>query len=208
MRRRSFLKRSLVVGIAASGGAAFLATRENRELPAPTGELFVLDEISFGVLALFAARILPIGPADPVKIAHDIDASLRFTSPEAQADMRMVLGVLENALSGVFTRYSATLFSELDDEGRDFAIRRWGSSPVSMLRGATASLRKLCVGVFYAPLDHAMAIGYKGPPFEKPAPPPIEARKPLSPPYVRKVAGAAEALGGTRTATTADGADR
>lgn len=200
MRRRTFLKRSLIVGVAAGGGATFLATRSSRELPSPTGPLHVLDEISFGVLALFAARILPIEAADPRRIAHDIDSSLRYTTPEAQADMRLVLGVLENGLSGVFTRYSATLFSELDDEGRELAMKRWGSSPVGLLRGATASLRKLCLGVFYAPLDNAKAIGYRGPIFEKPVPPPIEAREPLSPPYVRKTP---DSLQNTATSSSA-----
>lgn len=198
MHRRAFLKRSLIVGVAAGGGATFLATRKNRELPAPTGELYVLDDVSFGVLAVFAARILPIAPADPVQIAHDVDASLRYAAPEAQEDLRLVIAVLENGLSGVFTRGSATLFSELDAEGRDLAIERWSHSPVAMLRGATHALRKLCLGVFYAPVENAKAIGYLGPHWDKPIPWPIEARKPLSPPYQPK-----SKLAPTDTATTA-----
>lgn len=208
VHRRTFLKRSLVVGVAAGGGATFLATRSNRELPRPTRELYVLDEVAFGVLACFAERILPIEPADPRWIAHEIDRSLRFVSPEAQADTVLVLNVLENSLSGVFTRLSATLFSDLEPEGRDHAISRWGASPVGMLAGATNSLRKLCLGVFYGPLDNAKAIGYPGPRWEVPAPKALEARAPISKPYVpkpqREAAAPAEDTPTTETATAAE----
>lgn len=187
-----------MLGVAAGGGATFLATRENRQLPSPTGALHSLDEISFGVLTLFAERILPFEAADHVAIAHEIDAALRFTSPESQEDLRLVLSVLENSLSGVFTRGSATLFSELDPEGRDRAIERWGDSPISTLRGAANAMRKLCLGVFYSSLENAMAVGYKGPLWDKPLPSAIRARAPLSPPYRPARKDPADSAGGVQ----------
>lgn len=194
-----------MVGVAATGGAAFLGLRKNRELPAPTEALFVLDPISFGILVKFAERILPIEPADPIWVAHAVDGALRYASPEAQADLCLVLGVLENSLSGVFTRLNTTLFSELDADGRDIAIGRWGESPGTMLRGATNSLRKLCLGAFYAPLPNAMEIGYLGPPFQKPRPAPIEATKPLSKPYrAGQYSLQAPEPSGTQTSTQAE----
>lgn len=208
VQRRSFLKRSLIFGAAAVGGGAYLGLQSNRELPRPTRQLHVLDPVSFGVLVRFAERILPLEPADPRWVAHEVDGALRYASPEAQADLRLVLGVLENSLSGVFTRFNATLFSELDADARDIAISRWGDSPVAMLRGATNSLRKLCLGAFYAPLGHAKAIGYLGPPFDKPRPKPIEARQPLSAPYRRGQylpAPNSEATEGTTSSTTSEG---
>lgn len=186
MLRRSFIKGGLLAGVGAIGAAGYLGTRKNSELPSPTQPLYVLDEIAFGVLVHFARRIVPLEPADPKWIAHTVDHGLQYATPEAQADLQLVLAVLENSLSGVFTRFNATLFSELDADAGYIAITRWGNSPVAMLAGATASLRKLCLGSFYGPIENAMAIGYPGPPFDKPEPEPISARKALSKPYQPK----------------------
>lgn len=171
-------------GGATVAGAGYLGIQSGSALPAPTGPLHVLDAPSFGVLAVFAGRILPFEGADPIWVAHRVDGSLQYATPEAQADLQLVLGVLENALSGLLTRGQATLFSELTAEGKDLAIQRWGHSSVAMLRGATNSLRKLCLGNFYAPLENAKGIGYPGPPFSKPEPAPVTARGRLSKPYV------------------------
>lgn len=185
MDRRTFIKRSLLAtGAAGAAGAAALGFDESEALVPPRAPLHVLDETSFGVLVAMAARIVPVEGADPVQIAHDVDASLRYTTPEAGADTRLVLAVLENGLSGLLTRGSATLFSELTPEGRDEALRRWGDSSIAMLRGATNSLRKLCLGVHYASLEHARALGYPGPIFEKPDPGPLSARAAISKPFV------------------------
>lgn len=172
------------------GGAAYLGVSQGTALPVPRQALHTLEPVPFGVLALVAGRVLPFEGADPLEVAHGIDGALRYASPEAQHDLQLVLAVLENRLSGLLTRGSATLFSDLTAEGRDEALRRWGDSPVAMLRGATNSLRKLCLGTFYAPLAHAKAIGYPGPFFEKPPAPPIVANGPLSPPYVPKAPAA------------------
>ena len=186
MDRRAFLKRTFVATAATGGAAAFAATRSNDALVAPTHELFVLDEIGFGVLVAYAQSILPFEGVEPTQVAHDIDAALRFVSPESQADTNLVLAILENSLSGLLTRGSLTLFSELSPQGREAALGRWGHSPVGMLRAAQNSLRKLCLGTFYARPDKAKEIDYPGPPFTPPAPPPIEARAALSPAYVPK----------------------
>ena len=191
MHRRSFIKRSLLAGGGvAVGGAAYLGLDKGAALPDPRQALLVLEPVPFGILALVAGRVLPFEGADPIGVAHGVDGALRYASPEAQHDLQLVLAVLENRLSGLVTRGDATLFSELTPEGKDEALRRWGGSPVSALRGATNSLRKLCLGTHYAPLAHAKAIGYPGPLFDKPAPPPITATGPLSPPYVPKRAPA------------------
>jgi hypothetical protein len=52
-----------------------------------------------------------------------------------------------------------------------------------MLRGATNSLRKLVLGVHYAPLENSKAVGYLGPPFDPPDQGPLEPRAPISKPW-------------------------
>jgi hypothetical protein len=169
--------------VAVAGGGT-LGLRRGDPLPKPTGPLYVLDETSFGVLALVGARVVSAPDDDPISIAHRADASLRYVSEDAQADLRMVLKLLENGLAGILTRGSAACFSELSPEGKDRAIERWMSSPVPLLRGAANSLRQLCLGAHYSPLAYAQSTGYPGPFFEKPEAPPITADGPLSPPFV------------------------
>lgn len=171
------------VGVAGSAAATYLGLQSSTELPVPRRALASLDPVSFGVLAVFAGRILPFEGADPLEIAHGVDMSLRYATPEARSDMGLVLGLLENSLSGLLTRGQATLFSELSPEAQDEAIRRWGNSPVETLRAATNALRKLCLGVHYATLENARETGYAGPPLDKPEPSPMAARAPLSRPW-------------------------
>lgn len=188
MNRRSFLVGG--VSAAALGGvtATYLGLQGSTELPQPMGPLHALDAVSFGVLAIFAGRVLNFEGADPVAVAHGVDSSLRYATPEARSDLGLVLGVLENALSGLVTRGQATLFSELSPEAQDEAIRRWGRSSILLLRAATAALRKLCLGVHYAPLSACAEIGYPGPQIKKSPAPQIVARAPLSSPWRPTVA--------------------
>ena len=180
MNRRVFLRGAATSGVVLGSGALYLGLRGAGALPEPTRALSVLDPVSFGVLVLFAERVLDSTGADPTETTYAIDQSLRYTPPESQRDLRLVLAVLENSLSGMLTRGKALLFSELTPDARDEALRRWGRSPLGPLRGASQALRKLCLSHHYAHLDAAKATGYPGPPFEKPEPPPIEARRPLA----------------------------
>ncbi len=135
------------------------------------------------MLALFAGRVLDFPGADPIRTAWLADGSLRRVSPEARADLRLGLALLENGLSGLLTRGSWRLFSELEDTAKDEAIRRWGHSDQNQLRGASNALRKLCLAVHYAELQNALATGYPGPPLDKPEPAPITARGAIAAPW-------------------------
>ncbi|MEO1480662.1 MAG: hypothetical protein AAFU77_01055 [Myxococcota bacterium] len=180
MDRRTFIRRSLLAGGAVGvAGGGYLGLRSSQSLAEPLRELFVLDEVAYGVLVAVCEPVLALPNVDAREIAHRIDESLRYATPEAQDDLGLVLGVLENSISGLLTRGSLTLFSELTAEGRAAAMRRWGDSPVALLRGASISLKKLAFGVHYAVMENAHEVGYPGPPFTPPDPGPIEARKPL-----------------------------
>lgn len=193
MDRRTFVKRSLLSGGALGvAGTGYLGIRGNHSLAEPLRELYVFDDVSFGVMTAFAETVLALPTADPRQIAHGIDESLRYATPEARNDVGLVIGVLENSLSGLLTRGSLTLFSELTPEGRAEAIRRWGESSVSLLRGASNSLRKLCMGVHYAKMENAKELGYLGPPLSKPDPGPMEPRKSLSKPWTPSAVANAE----------------
>ena len=181
LTRRQFIIRTAIAStVVPVGVAAYLGSKSSRDLVRPKEELYVLDDISFGVLVVFAAHILDADENTAQKAALDIDRSLRFTPPETHSDIKLVLAIFENALSGWFLRGQAVLFSELTSEARELAIEKWSNSSLSIIRGATNSLRKLCMGVYYADLNKAKALGYLGPQIDKPDPGKIEAHAPIS----------------------------
>lgn len=185
MDRRRFLQRGLVGGaLLALGGGGYLALRTGHASVAPTGPLHAIDAKVFPVLVAVAARMVAAEQEDPVAVAHGVDLALAFQSPEATKDLNMALALLENGLFGLFTRASPRTFTELSAGEQDRALASWQTSRLVLLRGAFTALKRLCLGAHYASLDAARAIGYPGPFFEKPAPPPIVADKPLSPPFV------------------------
>lgn len=187
MDRRRFIVGSAVTAGFAAAGASAVALRKSAALPAPARPLGALDPRSFGVLVCLARRLVPDHTVDALDVVHDVDGALRYASVETQADIRLALALFENGLVGAATRGSWGLFSELGPAEQDRAIDAWSRSVVDELRKAITSLRKLCYGALYARLSVAQAVGYPGPFFEKGSPGPIEARRPLSPPYRREI---------------------
>jgi hypothetical protein len=102
---------------------------------------------------------------------------------EARTDIGQVLVLLENAFTGLLLRARPTPFTRLAPEAQDRALLAWRDSPVALLTGAYHALRKLCLAAHYATPDGWVNTGYT-PMIPKPDPPPIEARKPLSPPFI------------------------
>lgn len=185
MDRRRFLKRGLVGGaLLALGGGGTLALRSGSASVSPTVPLHAVDARVFPVLVAVASRMVHAQDEDPVALAHGVDLALAFQSPEAKKDLNMALALLENGLFGLLTRASPRTFTELSPDEQDRALSSWQTSRLVLLRGAFTALKRLCLGAHYASLDAARAIGYPGPFFEKPAPPPIVGDQPLSPPFV------------------------
>ena len=181
--RRVFLKTAAGAGAVSAAAAATVGLRSSTELPAPARPLYVLDAPAFGVLAVVAGRVLVFPGADPIDVAHRVDAVLRYATPEARSELDLALALIENALSGLLLRGSATLFSELEPEAQDRALERWGRSSIAQLRGAVDAIRKLCLGAHYAPIAAQAEVGHPGPPVDPPKPAPISPRAPLSPPW-------------------------
>lgn len=189
MNRRRFLKRGLFGGaLLTLGGAGYLALRSGHDTGddtvRPTAPLHAIDEKVFPVLVALAGRMVHAEKHDPLALAHAVDFTIAFQSPEAVSDLNMALGLLENGLFGLFTRGSPTPFTKLSPDAQDRALAGWRDSRLVLLRGAFTALKRLCLGAHYASLSSAREIGYPGPFFEKPAAPPIVADQALSPPFV------------------------
>lgn len=184
MNRRTLLKRGLFGGaLLTFGGAAYLGLRGGTRGPTPSRPLLVIGESTFPILVALMARMVGAPGVDWVAVAHTFDERLSHTNPAIGRDINRVLGLLENSLSGLLLRNSATHFTSLDEAGQDAAIMSWQGSRLTLLRSASASLKKLSVAAFYADAGNAKSIGYPGAPFLKPALP-ITPRGALAPKWV------------------------
>ena len=165
MNRRVFLKRGLLGGaLLAVGGGTGLALWPSTERYRPQGPLSVLDERRFAILAAIAARVVTAPTADPVTIAHTIDASLARATPEAQADIRKVLMLFENALGGLLLDGRWRPFTSLAPDAQDRVLEAWRDSRLVLRRGAYKALKNLCVTSFYRREAGWKVAHYPGPP--------------------------------------------
>ena len=175
MQRRSLLKAALlgaaVLAVAGGGLAVWPGDASAR----PLRPLLSISAANFPVLVAVAARVCQGTTAQPVHVAHAVDAALGFTFAEARSDMNDVLGLLESALPGLLLRGAPRPFTLLDEAGQDRALMAWRDHSVGLLRGAYHALRKLCLAAHYATPGSWPEVDYGGPLIPKPAPPPITA---------------------------------
>jgi hypothetical protein len=165
MDRRSFLKKGLFGGaLLALGGGGTLALLPTRAVAAPTRPLAVLGERGFQVLVAIARRVVPVEGADHVAIVHAADDALRLAAPEAQKDLRDLLGLFENALPGALLDRRVMPFTRLDPEAQDRVLEAWRDSRLTLRRGGYHALRKLCVAPYYADPSSWRGVRYPGPP--------------------------------------------
>jgi|GEM_PF-680049 len=161
--RRTFLKRGLLGGALLFLGGAGLALFPSREVvpagPAP----LVLEPRSLQVLAAFAARAVTAPGADPGTIARRVDAVLACATPETKKDFNGLLGLFENALSGLLLDGRVQPFTRLDPAAQDAVLESWRTSSIAIRRTGFQALRKLCLAAFYADETSWGALGYHPP---------------------------------------------
>jgi hypothetical protein len=184
MKRRTFLIRGALGGAAVSLlGGTYLALRRSPSVHRPTETLYALNETAFGVIAAMAAQLVTNAGRDPVEIAHGVDVALSFQPAENVRDLNRALAAFETGLFGLFTRGSFRTFTELPTDAQRDAIVAWSQASVPLLAATFDSMRRLILAGHYSQLANSKAVGYLGPQFEKPEPPPIVADQPLSPPF-------------------------
>jgi hypothetical protein len=164
MDRRSFLKKGLLGGAVLVLGGGAIALQPTRHLASPSGPLRVLDERGFQVMVAIAARVVPVEGADPAAIAQGVDLALSRAVPEAQADLRKVLGLFENALPGLLLDGRARPFTTLDPAAQDRVLEAWRDSRLVLRRGAYHAIRKLCLAAYYGEQAAWRSLRYPGPP--------------------------------------------
>jgi hypothetical protein len=164
VNRRTFLRRGLFGGAVLALGAGGLALYPGRRVASTTRALRVLDEERFQVLAAVAARVVLAPGADPVAIAHGVDEALSRAVPEAQSDMKNLLGLFENALPGLLFDGRFSPFTRLQGAAQDRVLEAWRDSRLIVRRSGYHALRRLCLGVYYGDPLAWPSIHYGGPP--------------------------------------------
>lgn len=164
MKRRSFLKRGVLGGaLLAVGGGAGLALWPSRLVHAPRTALLALDAKAFNVMAAIASRVVTTPEADPVAIAHTVDASLARAVPEARNDLVNVLHLFDSALVGLLDARLGP-FTALAPADQDRALLAWRDSRLVLRRGAYKALKNLAATSHYRQEAVWSAVGYAGPP--------------------------------------------
>jgi hypothetical protein len=164
MTRRTFLKRGLIGGaLLILGGGATLTLLPTRESGTPLHPLEVLDPRAFQVLVAIARRLVSHPAANPVAIAHGVDAILGRMAPEAQEDMGKLLLLFESALSGLIFDGRVTPFSRRSAADQDRSLLSWRDSRLVIRRTGYQALRKLCFFAHYSMPSSWVLVGYPTP---------------------------------------------
>lgn len=165
-------RRLLQVGI---GGAILLATgglvmtlwRPGGGRTPPT-TLQALDGNSWLVLAAVAARVTPgeagFPSADTIDVASRVDALLARMHPATVAEIRQLLGLLENPIGGLLLDGRIGSFTGAPNDEQDTILRGWRDSDVAVKRAGYKALAGLCASAYYADPRVYPHIGYPGPP--------------------------------------------
>jgi hypothetical protein len=165
MNRRTFIRRGLFGGfLLAIGSSVGLATWPTELRWKPRRALRAIDERHFAILAAVAARMVVAPAADPVEVAHRIDAQLALGAPEARADFGKLLLLLESALAGLILDGRARPFTHLSPAAQDDVLANWEASHLAIRRSGYSVLRKLTQAAHYAAPEAWADVGYPGPP--------------------------------------------
>jgi hypothetical protein len=166
--RRSLLRRGLLGGaLLATGGAGFLALRAGRRVASPGDGLRVFSEQEFAVLDALAHRLVAPLPGWPtveeVGVARAVDRIVERVEPSAQAELKQLLALFDNALAGFVFGGRTQPFTALDGAAQDKVLEEWRDSRVSLRRTGYSALRTLVLAGYYQSPLTWKPIGYPGP---------------------------------------------
>jgi hypothetical protein len=164
MNRRGFLKTTLTGGLVLAGAGTGLALWPSELTARPTRPLRATDAREFAILAAVAARTVAAPNADAVEIAHRVDELIGLQAPEARADFKQLLRLLDNALAGLIFDGRPKPFSRLMPASQDAALIAWRESRLGTRRRGYQVLRKLTQAAWYGAPAGWEVTGYPGPP--------------------------------------------
>ena len=167
--RRSFLKFGLAgTALLAVGGGTWLGTRRTQVSSGLTGPFAVLTPEEATVFLELSERLLPPRPGFPAPLDVDlprrIDGLLGLMPVEGQKEVRQLVGLFENALTGLLLDGQPRTFTASSNEQQDARIRGWQKSRLEVRRTGFRALKKIVYSSYYGARETWAAIGYPGPP--------------------------------------------
>jgi hypothetical protein len=169
--RRGLLKTGVLGGaILALGGPLALISRSGSVPGAPRRPLAALSLYEHAIFAAAAARLVPgDGAADwptaeALDLAGKLDALMARLHPRAIKDMRQLLHVFENALTGVVSIGSPRTFTRSSPAEQDLRLEAWRHSRVELFRSGYQAMKRLAHAIYYSSPETYAHVGYPGPP--------------------------------------------
>ncbi len=170
--RRSLFRKGLAGGVLlALGGGAFVGLRGTRVTALPRAPLRLFTQEEHAVFAAVAARIVPgdgAGADWPTALALDCagkaDALLARVHPEVGAELKQLLRLFENGVTGLFFGGRPAPFTTLDPQGQDARLESWRTSKLDLMRTGYQALARLAHATYYASPEVYRLVGYPGPP--------------------------------------------
>lgn len=173
LSRRSLVKRGVVGGALLSlGTLTWLGLRSTRLGPEPRRRLRVLNRQEYAVAGAIAAALFPVGEAGKaawptpweLECPEKFDDLLAKLHPEVVTELRQLLALFENGLSGLFTGGRPVPFTRLEPEGQRARLEAWRRSKVTLMCSGYLALTRLFHAIYYATPEVHAHLGYPGPP--------------------------------------------
>jgi hypothetical protein len=167
--RRTLVKRGLLGGaLLAIGGGTVVGLRSTCS-SAPSKEgLKVFSAHEYAILAALARRVIAAREGDPstddVDVALRADQAMSLAHPSVQKELKQLLHLFENGLTGVFSGSSFAPFTASSKRAQDARLRAWSTSRVALFRTGYQAMKRLTAACYWSsPLTWKSA-GYPGPP--------------------------------------------
>lgn len=170
--RRGFVKRGILGGaLLAIAGAVPVGLWPTRRGAAPRRALKLFSPDEYAIFAAIAARVVPgdgAGPAWPsaeaVDCAGKADNLMALAHPDVGNELRQLLRLFENGLTGFFSTLSPKPFTRCEPAQQDARLVAWRQSRVAVLRTGYQAIVRLAHATYFSSPEVYAAVGYPGPP--------------------------------------------
>ena len=169
LNRRKFFQYGITGGICLALGGLGLSMQSTKMQPVST-PLHTFSPREYSVLVAIADRMLPenrnFPAASSLSVASKVDQMLGQAHPGLQAELKLLLRLIENAAAGLLLSGAFKPFSQCTAAEQNEILACWRTSRLTFRRSAIVSLNRLCGAAYYAdPATHKL-VGYGGPPKE------------------------------------------